>query len=144
MSSSPSEKKPKKTIHDFFKPYLKSNVPAKRPSPSNEADRAERLRIDDSKTRTPNADKRRFHDEQTRTPGTSARPPFSAPVSRASLSIRRKTSARTHIEPPSTYKRASIFSSPRQRDTTPKSPQAKPFSFADLPSSTHAVVKDGE
>ncbi|KAJ9603485.1 hypothetical protein H2200_012263 [Cladophialophora chaetospira] len=150
MSSPQQEKKPKKTINEFFKPSLKSTtstVPAKRPSPSiEESEQAESSRKDEPTITTPKAkDKRKSNHETTRTPGSSAYSPFSAPGSRASLSIRSKTShVKTPIPPPTTYKRASIFSSPSQRDATPKHPQAKTFSFSNLPTSTQAVVKDGK
>ena len=86
------------------------------------------------------------------TPGSSARSPFSIPGSRASLSIRSKTGhTKKAIAPPSTYKSASIFTSPSRSESifsssnnaTPQ-PQSKSFLFADLPSSTQAVVKDGK
>ena len=148
MSASPSKKQPKKSIHEFFKPYLKSTtstVPAKRPSPSiEEAEEAERSRRDESKIATPKFQRRKSNNERLRTPGSSARSPFSAPGSRASLSIRSRTPhVKTPIDPPSTYKRASIFSAASQDDITPKLP-ATTFSFADLPSSTQAVVKNGK
>ncbi|OCT50614.1 hypothetical protein CLCR_06714 [Cladophialophora carrionii] len=147
MSSSQPANKPKKTIHEFFKPYLKSAVPAKRPSPSiEESEEAGTSRKDEAHARTPKAkDRQKIDNGRMKTPGSSARSPFSAPGSRASLSIRSKTShAKTPVDPPSIYKQASIFSSPSQNDLTPKQPQTKSFSFADLPSSAQAVLKDGE
>ncbi|EXJ62552.1 hypothetical protein A1O7_02990 [Cladophialophora yegresii CBS 114405] len=147
MSSSQPAKKPKKTIHEFFEPYLKSTVPAKRSSPSlEESEGAGTSRKDEAHTRTPKAkDKQNINNDRVKPPGSSARSPFSAPGSRTSLSIRSKTShAKTPIAPASVYKQASIFSSPTWNDATPKQPQPKSFSFADLPSSAQAVLKDGE
>jgi hypothetical protein len=147
MSSSQPANKPKKTIHEFFKPYLKSTVPTKRPSPTiEESEQAGASRNDEAHTRTPKAkEKRKIDNGRMRTPGSSTGSPFSAPGSRASLSIRSKTShAKTPIDPPSTYKQASIFSSPIQNDVTPKPPQPKSFSFSDLPSSAQAVVQNGK
>src|ERR1700753_1811292 len=97
MSSPQQEKIPKKMIHEFFKPYLKttaSTIPAKRPSPSiEESDQAESSCRDEPTIATPKAkEKRKISHETTRTPGSSTYSPFSAPGSRASLSIRSKTS----------------------------------------------------
>ena len=161
MSATESPKKPKKSIHEYFKRNPKtyaphqSTIPAKRPSPSIEESRQyEKSHIDESKLGTPKTGKRKLGDAVFKTPGSSARSPFSTPGSRASLSIRRKAvHAEPPIKPPSIYKQASIFSprsqshsvfsSPTSKTPTPK-PETKSFSFADLPSSHQAVLIDGK
>lgn len=143
MSASPTKKRP---ISEFFKPYTKSTVPTKRPSPSLEE--AEEIKEankspsrDVAKTGTPKKETL-SRKEPIRTPTSSALSPLSAPGSRASLPIRSPHPGDL-LEPPSTYKRAPRFDTDRRAENTPKQ-AAKSFSFADLPASTQAVVKDGE
>jgi hypothetical protein len=146
-------KKPKKSIHEFFKPYLKhttaSTIPVKRPSPSLEDDeplqplplaaaaRQERT------TRTPKTERSKKVAPLIQTPKAPSYSPVSARGSKTSLSIRsRKTPSKTPVDPASIYKQATLFDTPSRRDATPKV-KSKGFSFADLPSSTQTVVKDG-
>ncbi|EXJ72220.1 uncharacterized protein A1O5_04724 [Cladophialophora psammophila CBS 110553] len=145
MPDSPSKKPSTKPIHEFFRPYLKSTVPAKRSSPPTRGpEEVEPSRRDEFKTRTPKAKERAIKNDAIRTPPSSVLTPASAPGSRASLSIRSRCSpSKDPIEPPSTYKRASIFAAHSQEDDTLQD-RANGFSFTDLPSSTQAVVKDGK
>ncbi|KIW27242.1 uncharacterized protein PV07_06998 [Cladophialophora immunda] len=144
MSASPSSKKrTTKPIHEFFKPYLRNTVPAKRPSPSAE-ERKEGEHSRREETTTPKAEKRTIDTFAARTPPSSVLSPRSAPGSRASLSIRSRTShSQSPIKPPSTYKRAPTFGADILEDDIPKG-EANRFSFTDLPSSTQAVIKDGK
>ncbi|OAL35570.1 hypothetical protein AYO20_05189 [Fonsecaea nubica] len=154
MSGSPSKKRTTKPIHEFFKPYLKSTVPAKRPSPSapeRKRKEAESSRRDDTNKAaptTPRAGKRTIDHYATRTPPSTVLSPRSAPGSRTSLSIRSRTShSKDPIEPPSTYKRAPRFDAvalEEEEDGDTSKGQANRFSFSDLTSSTQTVVKDGK
>ncbi|EHY56778.1 hypothetical protein ABEF92_001596 [Exophiala dermatitidis] len=140
MPSPPPRKRP---IADFFRPYIKSNVPTKRPSPSGQ-ERQPRPKSPDRDTSsiaTPRA-VRRSADPSARTPTSCAFSPLSAPGSRASLPIR---SPRPHtpLDPPSTYKQPPRFG--HDARPGPSSPTlVKPLSFTDLPSSTQAVVENGK
>lgn len=139
----PSPPPPKRPLADFFKPYIKSNVPAKRPSPSIEESQQHKSPTNDaSSTNTPKA-ARRAAAAHARTPTSStAFSPLSAPGSRASLPFR-SPRPDVPIDPPSTYKHPPRFNKDTTRGRLSPTP-LRPHSFADLPSSTHAVVKDGE
>ncbi|EXJ80035.1 hypothetical protein A1O3_08321 [Capronia epimyces CBS 606.96] len=141
MPSSPPRKRP---IADFFRPYVASSVPTKRPSPSIEESGQKTPTGGVRSTTTPKAVKQSAHGP-ARTPSSSSVPsPLSAPGSRASLPIRspHPKASRPPIDPPSTYSQAPRF----DKDTRyPSSPTpVKPLSFSSLPSLTQAVVKDGE
>ncbi|KAI1622389.1 hypothetical protein EDD37DRAFT_471542 [Exophiala viscosa] len=138
-----------KAISDYFKPYIKPNVPAKRPSPSiDEAEQTKNAAQSKSPrkgaagTSTPKA-VRRTTEAKTRTPNAPSLSPLSARGSSVRSIPFRSPRPQEPIEPPSTYKRASLFGTDRK--TNPVSPApAKPFSFADLPTSTQAVLKAGQ
>ncbi|EXJ83766.1 hypothetical protein A1O1_07393 [Capronia coronata CBS 617.96] len=143
MPSPPPKKRP---ITDFFKPYFKSNVPAKRPSPLIEdAEQQKNPSKDVGLMTTPKAARRSANVHAHTPASSSALSPSSVPGSRASLPIR---SPRPHlsVEPPSTYKKPPDFGKAARKDSsspTPVKPLKTP-SFAELPNSTQAVIKNGE
>ncbi|KIX98220.1 uncharacterized protein Z520_06300 [Fonsecaea multimorphosa CBS 102226] len=146
MSAAPSKQRTTRPIHEFFKPYVKSTVPAKRPSPSlEETTGVEHSHKGDPQTTTPKAGGRTLNRNAPKTPPSSYLSPKSALGSRTSLSIRSRAShSKGPIEPPSTYKRAPQFGADIRDDTPKGKAGGFSFSFSDLPSSTHAVVKDGK
>ncbi|KIX10060.1 uncharacterized protein Z518_01141 [Rhinocladiella mackenziei CBS 650.93] len=135
----------KRSIADFFQPYIKSSVPAKRPSPSIEESAQRSSKRDIPTVTTPKANRRPVNDYVGTPSSSSSRlSPLSAPGSRASLSIPiRSPRPKDTIEPPSTYKRAPQFGVDRKR-RSPSPESRKSFSFTELPISTQAVVKKGE
>lgn len=140
MSSPPK----KRSIADFFKPYIKSAIPAKRPSPSvEETSGFKSPGKHVPKAATPKSEKRKI-EQQQKTPSSLLFSPSSGRPSTASHSIPyRSPRPKDPIDPPSTYTRAPRFGADGSYDSTPIK-AAKPFSFADLPSSTHAVIQNGK
>lgn len=136
---SPAKKRP---ISDFFRPYTKSSVPAKRPSPSNEqAPQTSSLVRDISPTKTPKT-VRHKDNGQERTPSAPLFSPLSTPGSRASLPIR-SPRPKSGLHPATTYKEAPRFGAQAKKDAATK-PSSHSFNFADLPGSTQTVVKGGK
>lgn len=130
----------KRPISDYFKPYIKPNVPAKRPSPSND-------KIEQSKSPRKGGDSistpktvRTISDAKIRTPTALTFSPSSAQASGSRSIPFRSPRPQEPIEPPSTYKRASLFGTDKKAESASTSP-SKPLTFADLPTSTQAVQK---
>ncbi|KAK5064716.1 hypothetical protein LTR84_000550 [Exophiala bonariae] len=136
---SPAKKRP---ISDFFRPYTKSSVPTKRPSPSNEpAPPTSSLSRDVSPTRTPKNVRHRDNGQE-RTPSGLLFSPLSTPGSRASLPIR-SPHPKSGLRPATTYKEAPRFG-PQAKNHAATKPSSHSFNFADLPGSTQTVVKGGK
>lgn len=136
---SPAKKRP---ISDFFQPYIKSSIPAKRPSPSSEQAPQRKSPVRDvSPTRTPRAVRHRDNGKD-RTPTAPQFSPLSAPNSRSSLPIR-SPRPKSGLQPPTIYQQAPRFGSQTNKDATPKS-SSHSFNFADLPGTTQAVARGRE
>ena len=132
----------KRSISDFFKPYNKSTVPAKRPSPSSdEAPQRNSSVRNVSPSRTPKTIRRRDV-EHGRTPTAAVFSPLSTPGSRSSLPIR-SPRPKSSLSPASIYKQAPRFDLNGKHEPSPQR-SAHSFNFADLPASTQSVVKDGK
>ncbi|OAP61104.1 hypothetical protein AYL99_03305 [Fonsecaea erecta] len=135
-------------ISEFFKPHVKSTIPAKRPSPSTEEEPQEvaHSRRDGSDTNTQRAAKKTTDGYTTKAPPSSVPTPKSVRLgSGTPLSVRRRRASYSEdpIAPPSTYKKAPILGADTQEDDTSRN-QGKYISFSDLSSSSRAVVRDGE
>ncbi|KAK4947894.1 hypothetical protein LTR10_013402 [Elasticomyces elasticus] len=141
MSNPPPKKG--KVISEYFKPYIKTNVPAKRPSPSiDKAEESKSPRKGGASTSTPKT-VRRTTVVKARTPNGPTLSPLSARASSVRSIPFRSPRPQEPIEPPSTYKRASLFGTDRKIDPASPAP-AKSFDFADLPTSTQTVPKGHE
>ncbi|KEF61259.1 uncharacterized protein A1O9_02824 [Exophiala aquamarina CBS 119918] len=133
----------KRQISDFFQPYVKSSVPAKRPSPSSEQASQRKSPVRDvSPTRTPKAVRHHQLDGKVRTPTAPPFSPLSTPNSRSSLPIR-SPRPKSGLQPPTTYQRAPRFGSQTKKDAAPK-PSTHSFNFADLPGSTQVAARGRE
>lgn len=141
-----ASKQQKRDITSFFKPYSPS-IPSKRPSPSLEDDEVQYIMTKPKQTdlRTPSS-ATRFKDATS--------PPSRSPIglgSGGSVKIPIRTPKTRPCQEPVTSFSSRLFASykdspiQKQRDDV-KSLQSppQPLSFADLPSSTQSIVKEGK
>lgn len=133
-----------RSISDFFQPHVPRNtIPTKRPSPNAEKTEQKKSTSRNVAPSTTPKTGSRVGNRIIRTPPSSALSPSSIPRSGASQTIPiRSPRPKGPVQSPSTYKQGLFFGIARKQD--PPSPRRdNSISFADLPASTHAVIKDG-
>jgi len=132
----------KRAISDFFQPYIKSSVPAKRPSPSSDQASKRQTPVRDVyPARTPRT-VRHQDDGKERTPTVPLVSPLSTPNSRSSLPIR-SPRPKPGLQAPTTYRQAPRFGLQTNKAAVPNS-SSYSFNFADLPGSTHSAARAKE
>ncbi|KAK7894138.1 hypothetical protein LTR67_006841 [Exophiala xenobiotica] len=164
MTSSTPRKKQR--ISDFFKPYINRTVPAKRSSPSTVATeqtkspspdleitrvvasprtdrRANSPDVEITRVVTTPKSRRPRADEKLRTPKAPSFSPLTAPGSGAQSIPFRSPRPKEPIQSPLTSKRPSLLSADSRRSSPSPTP-AKRTTFANAPTSTHAVFRNGE